>query len=627
MSDPWLTANLAQVLAERAQPTVTLWNRLEGRPRAERFDRALRAEVRDALWMLTRQWQLGEFRGDDAGSPATAKAHLASSPLTAFRPNGHDPEPLDEDLPLEARVEARPVDFTLAGDEVSLDLRLLMGRQWLRMLAPLGDFTAEFVDRYPIHQPEPTGTADAAYVAHPEVWAAHAAVTGRRMDGAKLYAHLTGDPPGHAWDGISALDGLREQVDGVADRFVRWFQRLIYQPPAADAWVPDRLEYQFAVAAPAADGPASGGQKVLVAEEYFHGHLDWHNVDVDPQAESLSGGGSGDGTGGEPAALTQVLLPTPVEFGGMPHTRWWEFEDGRVNFGDVHPDTTDLGKLLLLEFALVYANDWFLMPYTVPAGSIATVRGLAVTNVFGERTWVEPAGTGTGEGWQRWAMFASSTVGDAQQPADASLVLLPTVVTLQDGAPREDILLVRDEVANMVWGVERAVALPSGESKPGGEAARETRAFFEADLERRLGAPPEPPALAEGATDRYEVMRGVPEHWNPFVPVHVAGDNREIQLQRAAMPRLLEGDPDPPRKVRPRTALLREGLDQTPPEPYFLHEEEVPRAGVRVTQSYERARWRDGRVWVWRAVRKRTGRGEASSGLAFDRLTHSPPRE
>ena len=52
---------------------VTVWNRLEGRPRTVEFDRALRAEVRDALWMLTRQWQLGEFRGDDAGSPVLAQ--------------------------------------------------------------------------------------------------------------------------------------------------------------------------------------------------------------------------------------------------------------------------------------------------------------------------------------------------------------------------------------------------------------------------------------------------------------------------------------------------------------------------------------------------------------------------
>ena len=34
--------------AERQFPTVTVWNRLEGRPRTPEFDRALRAEVRDA---------------------------------------------------------------------------------------------------------------------------------------------------------------------------------------------------------------------------------------------------------------------------------------------------------------------------------------------------------------------------------------------------------------------------------------------------------------------------------------------------------------------------------------------------------------------------------------------------
>ena len=49
--------------AERLIPTITMWNRLEGRPRRHDFDRALKAEVRDALWMLTKQWQMGEFTG------------------------------------------------------------------------------------------------------------------------------------------------------------------------------------------------------------------------------------------------------------------------------------------------------------------------------------------------------------------------------------------------------------------------------------------------------------------------------------------------------------------------------------------------------------------------------------
>ena len=118
----------------------------------------------------------------------------------------------------------------------------------------------------------------------------------------------------------------------------------------------------------------------------------------------------------------------------------------------------------------------------------------------------------------------------------------------------------------------------------------------------------------------HEVMNTVPENWIPFIPVHVENSNREIQLQRAAMPRILEGDPDRPEKVRPRTMLLRKGLDRTPAKSYFLHEEEVLGAGVRVTQAFQRARWRNGQVFVWLGVRKQTGRGEGHSGLVFDRI-------
>ncbi len=115
-------------------------------------------------------------------------------------------------------------------------------------------------------------------------------------------------------------------------------------------------------------------------------------------------------------------------------------------------------------------------------------------------------------------------------------------------------------------------------------------------------------------------MNTVPEEWIPFIPVHLPGDNREIQLQRAAMPRILQGDPNLPVRVRPRTTLLREGLDRAPKQAYFLHEEEVPRAGALVQQTFKRTRWNGGRVLVWLGISKHTGRGEGSSGLAFDQL-------
>jgi hypothetical protein len=120
-------------------------------------------------------------------------------------------------------------------------------------------------------------------------------------------------------------------------------------------------------------------------------------------------------------------------------------------------------------------------------------------------------------------------------------------------------------------------------------------------------------------------MNSVPENWIPFISVHVPGDVRATQLQRAAMPRLLDGNPRPiPDKVHPRTMLLRDGLDVTPRSAYFLHEEEVPRAGAVVSQAYQRTRWTDGKVIVWLGARKQTGRGEGSSGLTFDRIVNVP---
>lgn len=320
------------------------------------------------------------------------------------------------------------------------------------------------------------------------------------------------------------------------------------------------------------------------------------------------------------------MIPTPVQFEGMPNTRWWTFEDGKTNFGDVDAATTDLAKLLFVEFGLVYANDWFLVPCTAPAGSVLTVRGLAVTNVFGERLWIEPAGSGVDDDWQRWSMFTVSVAGESDTLlADTSLLVPPTVPGMLEGDVAEEVYVVRDELANMVWGIETMVPLPSGGTKPGSEAAAETLAYFRAELERRLGEPPEPPPAA--APVRYRVMTSVPEHWIPFIPVHAEASDRDIVLQRAALPRTLTGDPDlTPAKVRPRTVLMREGLDRTPREGYKIHEQEATRAGVRITQSFQRTRWRDGRVILWLGVRKQTGRGPSSSGLAFDQLEVVPPR-
>jgi hypothetical protein len=620
MSSALPITDIRQAMAGRLFPSITTWNRLEPRPRTTSFDRALRAEVRDPLWMLTKQWQMGEFEGIDAGSPVFAKLQMATTRLTKYRPDAHATQLLGDDLPFNAKIEHRPVPLLLAGGPIAFDLRLAMGRYWLKLTDDLG-YHDGFITAYPIAAPDPTRKEDAALCANPLVWQMLAAVAGRAVDGGLLYLHLKASTGNHAYDGVPGVSpGDTNEIDHRAQRFVAWYERTLLQPPADDAYVPPHLEYQFAASAPLATG-----EKVYLADEYGAGRLDWYALDVDGTSAALDPV-PGSQTTGLPPDAPQTMIPIPVSFSGMPNTRWWTFEDNRVNLGDIDASTTDLAKLLFMEFALVYANDWFVIPFTLPASAIATIRAFVVTNVFGERFSIDAAGAGADADWQRWSMFTIDVRG--QQAADTSLVLLPIAATILESPPTEDIQMIRDEVANMVWGVECAIPLPSGESQRGIEAARQTLAFFETQLGARLGGPGAPPPfhvpLPAAAPIRYQVMNTVPENWIPFIPVHMPNDNRTIQLQRAALPRILDGDPDPPVKVQPRTALLREGLDRSPAQTYFVFEEEVPRAGARLMQGFERTRWRDGRVYTWLRVRRQVGRGEGTSGLGFDKLIDVP---
>jgi hypothetical protein len=608
-------------LSQRLFPAITTWNRLEARPRSQTFDRALQAEIRDALWMLTKQWQMGEFRGSDAGSPVFAKVLLATTRLTKYRPAGGAAQLFDSSTPLETKVERRPIPMQRQKRILSLDLRLVMARQWFALIADVADYRAAFRTAYPIAKPDPKQSQDVDVCSYPEAWDTVQALAGRAMDGGALLEYLLADPSHHVYDGVAGIAvGDHSALDDRAQRFLAWAARFLAQPSSAtdDAWVPDHLDYQFAASAPLPDG----SEKVYVADDYSSGRLDWYSLDLDEGIASLGAVAGSDATG-LPVDAPFTTIPIPVSFSGMPNTRWWAFEDHATNFGNIDASTTDLAKLLFIEFALVYSNDWFVIPCTLPSGALAQVRGLAVTNVFGERLWIEAADQGADSAWGRWSIF---TINVRNAPAgstaaDTTLLLLPALASVQAGPPMEEVYLVRDEVANMAWGVEKTVPLVSGISRPGSEVGKQTFNYLQG-LIPGGGAPP-PMAAAV----RYQAMNSVPENWIPLIPVHVPNNNREIQLQRAAMPRILIGDTNPPQKVQPSTSLLRQGLDLTPAQTYFLHEEEVPRAGARVTQYFSRSRWTQGQVFIWLRVQKQTGRGEASSGLAFDLLVDKDGNE
>src|SRR6185436_8636931 len=109
---PKIDLALSQVVSKSAifrLPRVVAFNRLEARPRTLDFTRSLRAEVRDPLWMLTRQWQMGEFQGEDAATPIGAR--ILSSQQAADRvmfPGGLVTA-YDDAIPIETRIEREPL--------------------------------------------------------------------------------------------------------------------------------------------------------------------------------------------------------------------------------------------------------------------------------------------------------------------------------------------------------------------------------------------------------------------------------------------------------------------------------------------------------------------------------------
>jgi hypothetical protein len=283
----------------------------------------------------------------------------------------------------------------------------------------------------------------------------------------------------------------------------------------------------------------------------------------------------------------------------MPSPRFWEMEDARVDFGALSAATTDIGKLLLTEFVLCYANDWCVVPLEVEIGSIVDTLGLVVHDVFGDATLVRAADRGVDEDWRRWAMFSldSGDVGDRSSP---KLFVAPATPKMLESPSLERVTFLRDEMANMCWAVERVLPSACGAGVDGDRYA----ALLAGPP---IVTPPSPP----GVRARYELGTQVPLNWRPFIPARVPGSGTAIRLQRARLPN----------EARPVLGSILAG-----PTPYFINEEAVPRAGRIVTRSFQRTRWLDGGVVLWLGRRSRVGRGEGSSGLVFDRIEEVPDK-
>jgi hypothetical protein len=241
--------------------------------------------------------------------------------------------------------------------------------------------------------------------------------------------------------------------------------------------------------------------------------------------------------------------------------------------------------MALLQFALVFGNDHFVLPVPVPVGAVFTTSHLLVTDTFGMTLSLAPAahaqtGGGRAEGAGRWTMFLPS-LADGTAVADA-FVLPASAVQRLTSRPVEDVHLLRDEAANLAWAVEAVVEGPDGVARP---------------VERELPAQPSPPSTGPL---RYRLGGSVPPNWFPLVPTRTAsGDVPELVVRKMA------DDPQVPTGTQLRLGAA-------------FDDDRIPREGRRVVREHVLARWSDGSTHLWTARRATIGRGEGSSGLDFD---------
>jgi hypothetical protein len=547
------------------------------------IEEGLAARIADPLWLLARQSQFAEFTAEESVSPVYADVELEVHPLDHWRPvslaawRPYDPakEPLEQLVEQEApAADAR--------------LRLEGGLRLWEMLREAGfeGLIAAFANRCRFERSAQAPLADAIQRRIPD--GVPLADMLLRLD----HGEFDPDDPNaiERTIDVAVLGGEGPQLDAVleiAPVWLEWWDKR--EPSSPDsglphppAWDEHRLEYAFEARA------STLNDTRLVADGYTGGRLDWWAVDAGASVEPEALGAE--------RRFSMRSVPAPARFGGMPVPRLWEMEDAQFDPGATEAAASDLGRLLLVAFATVYGNDWFVLPVRLPVGSLTRVTSFVVTDVFGGESAVGPAGAAD----DNWNLFSLTKSNEPRMPSGERATspwfyMASALPESLESRPLESVALLRDEMANLAWAVERLVTDDSGQ--PLDRAAE--------------WAAREPPEREPGLF--YRAATQVPDHWYPLAPEKLA-DLESIALR--LLPLRTTADDAPPRRPPLGRLLARAAAD--PPRTVWLHEEELPRSGAEVVRTRQHARWHDGKVHLWTGRRKSSGRGEGASGLRFD---------
>lgn len=551
--------------------------RLEGRSRDGNSDAGLEMRIADPLWMLGRQWQFGEFKGEDNGSPigAFANCRKEKAGFYSFRNSGVKQK--IGDVPLEARVEAVKMQPTKLREKVRI------GQKFEELIT--ANFPANeaelFINKLRTGFPlKLEGKPDQKSQSFFNLMA------GNVTDGGSLWNQIQNN---------TFPKGDFIQLEKITEMLKNWYLDLYLPALEEPAWQAENLVHHFSV---------HGENGIdLHAPDYQSGHLDWYSFDsatigIDPT---------------ENATDSEVFMPTRVAFAAMPDKRLYSFEDSKLDLSGMEVDQSELVKLLIIDFSLISDNDWFTIPLEMEPGEICWINRVTVKDVFGITTVINND-KNTGQYlnanplkvWDAFKIRPSDLLREKGQnnqelyKKEEQFLYMPPVTTFrQESHPLEEILFLRDEYANMVWGVEKIVCNEWGKPVNGYDLHLELNGPFLNHEER------------ENTMSQFRLATQVPTNWIPYLPFHIEDNNTNIEMRRAVMMRN-ENDTEPV-DIEPLSVLARNDLLK-------IREEAIPRAGIRVQLTKQRVRGADGKTYIWLGRKVLAGRGEGSSGLTFDQL-------
>lgn len=557
------------------------------------YSKALSFEVFDPMWMLCRQWQFGRFAGNDCGTAIGVKVHSTRTPVNIISDGVHS-EQYSKGKPLEYCVEKMDSPITpivridsaihfLKTVEVKHDKSFAKEANALLMsLCPLDDFTvkdAQDLEELKIQKNERLV----------RLWT----VYGRRLfDGYKLFSESC------------KIDNPK--IEALLPEYRNWFRNKYLKDSSlkndVSCFDERKMGYSFEI-------KTSGSQ--YTADNYGNGRLSWFNFDLSKRLKK-------DASGKVEKKL--FYIPSPIVFPGAPNRKLWQFEDRNVQFGNFsNEDVTQLASSVIMQYVSMYSNDWMVIPLEAEVGQVLDVTGIVVKDTFGEYIYIDknpdkfdsvPKEIGYS---YRWSMFENSrdnAFDEDDFSTESGIIFAPTVLRTEESEPLEEIQFLRDEMTNMIWGVENIIPDGCGGYFHGKDFSEQVMSGIDGELEDVTGD--------KDSEYSFLVQNRVPLNWIPFIPQKIKGETRDIVFRRGRMPIWFNGKYD---VARPNTVLLSiKRRSDNSVVPMYLNEEEIQSYGTKVIRTAQRARWFKGSSFNWIGISKKDSQYQANSGLMFDEL-------